>query len=183
MFRKTQVSWSTRDRDRPGTRVWMQTPPACGALLGKKVSTESLACLFFFRKRNCRWRSMFGCTWDAPPSHPPCLCHCPAPSSALAGTLLKEFQLPALGYQDRPRLWASWPLPRPMTGVSSGSGRFGGTAFKSSAKSLDLSDPLFPCLQNDWVRLKEPPFHILPHSVFLKHLGFGTAHELTQKLS
>lgn len=110
MFRKTQVSWSTRDGDRPGTRVWMQTPPACGALLGKKVSTESLAChFFFFRKRNCRWRFMFGCTWDAPLSHPPCSCHSPAPSPALAGTLLKEFQLPALGYQERPRTWASWP--------------------------------------------------------------------------
>ena len=161
----------------------MQTPPACGALLGKRVPTRSLVCHFFLRK---------GIVDGGPcldvPGMPHALIH------AVHVTLLPQAQLlqepswrnsSCLLWATRrgPALGPPGPLPWSMTGVSSGSGRPEGTAFKSSTKSLDLSDPLFPCLQKDRVRLKEPPFHVLPHSVVLKHLGFGTAHELTQKLS
>ena len=70
-----------------------------------------------------------------------------------------------------------------MADVSSGSGRPGWTAFKSSTKSLGLSDLLSPYLQNDWGRLKEPLLHALPHSVVLEQLSFATARELNQKMT
>lgn len=170
----------------PWQRTWVKTPSAqcSGGQTRKrkrylKISFGKTYRLFFLRK---------GIVATSPRLDIHSICHallhihsCHSLSShpalkcsPLWGTLPKEFHL----LPSRPQCWSPGPLPLSMTDIHSGPGRLGCIKFKYSTKSLGLSDPLFPYLQNDWVRWKHlckmisnNPLHSFAHSVS-KAAGF-----------